>query len=291
MDAVATDAVHAGGESLAELEITCRALLGRPHGREGQVGAGIDCPEVGRGHAEPELAVMVGGKQEAGAALHRRVGIGEVGQVEYRDGAELQARILVVDGVFVVVVLGLARHDLPHRLAAGRGAGLAGGVARMLVDGDAVDIAAGILGGDRHVVGEQRRHMLGEAFLEGVLQRRRVGLEHVAVGLPEDDRAVGREGLVLHVVDHLGGGQDIGAIGQLHRAGGGGDLGAVVIGQGVGDDVDMGSLRHCAGVGSDEVRLVIDVGVGDANRQRQASSRKHAEETNMQPPHPCIALV
>ena len=74
-------------------------------------------------------------REEAGLALHRRIGRPEIRHVGDRDAAELERRVLVVDRPLFVVVDDARRLHLPQRRPLGvLLAGLAGGVGAALED-------------------------------------------------------------------------------------------------------------------------------------------------------------
>ena len=243
VDAVSADAVNAGLQAMAPFEIGQYALLGRPHRREGQILVRRHRPEIRRRHAQPKGPAMKRRQQEAAAALHRWIGVGQIGRIENRNAADLQPGIAVIDRVLFHVVLGLARHDLPQRTPTFIDTGLAGGIVGLFINGDAVFITAGIARGDGDIVGQQRLDVTGEAFPEFIVKFGEIGFEHIAIGFAQHDRAIGAELAALHVVDDAGGGQHIRPVGQADESRGGGDLGLAVKGQAAGHHVDAGALR------------------------------------------------
>ena len=125
--------------------------------------------------------------------------------------------------------------------------------------------------------------MARKALAEGVLQLREFRFQHIAVGLPQYDRAVGVEGAVAHVVDDPGRGQHIGAVGELHGARGGRHVRPAVIKELVGHPVDACALRDGFIDGRHEFRGILHARLGGGREQGKAGSGHQAENADMHP--------
>ncbi len=202
------DRVFAVGDLLAPVALPQHALLGHVAGVEREIVARIEREIVGDlGEGAELLGVAVLGHQEAAFALHRRIGMLEVGHVEDRLAEYLEVRILVGDRRGRLIVDDLGSADAPQR----RNAVLAlTGRERALRELGNVTLAAlGTLGRNARVIAGDDRQRLHEAVAEIVGQRVAVGADDVAVDVLELDVARGGERVGALVVDDLVGRQDV----------------------------------------------------------------------------------
>src|SRR6185312_392139 len=180
-------------EALAILGAEILAALGGEHRPERCVLVLVDRPEIGNAEVEAVGARIADARREKAAlALHRRVGMREIGGVEDRDAVDLHHRVAVLDDLLLLVADDLLGLDLPHRRARRiLAAGLAGRVnAAADLDAIPLDAPRGVAGQPR-AVGQQHAQIADEAIAQIVVQLDEIGEDHVAGGLEQTDMARG----------------------------------------------------------------------------------------------------
>ena len=169
--------------------------------------------------------------------------------------------------VFCLFIVDRSRcRDFPKRRASVSGAILARRVACVLINRDAAFLPLGVFRRNCHIIGEKQTQVPGKTFLELVLQIGGFGLHDIAIGLAQLHRAIGLEAVAILVIDNLGGHQDIGSIGNSHRARGGGELAFAFKRDAVRHHVDARSGYGFFQYWVDE--LFFDDGLGERSRQK-----------------------
>ncbi|MHC2947562.1 hypothetical protein ACVIJX_004710 [Bradyrhizobium diazoefficiens] len=205
VDAVSTDLVGAAHQALAELRLEQHALPGGDARVEGHVHIGRDRPVERDLHAVAVARVRGEARhQEAGLALHGRVGRREVGHVSERHAEELELRRLEVQHLLLLVVDDAGTLDLPERwllrIVLARSAGRVDAVLEHGV------VAAGTVGarcGHPCPVGGIDPERTDESVAIVVGQIDRLGIGDLALGIRHADVAFGMEPLGLLVVGDL----------------------------------------------------------------------------------------
>ena len=180
--------------------------------RQGEVVWGLD--------GQPENAVLAEGRhQDAGAALDRRIRVGEVGRVEDRDAGQLEEGVVIDDVLGGLVVNDASRRDLPERR---RGRVRAKRAWREHRPVEYRAIASGpsaALRRDQRVVDQPRAQLCGDALPKVAAQGDAVGEQRVAGGLEQGHVAFGLHYVGVAVVAQRVREQAPLAAGDLHVAG------------------------------------------------------------------------
>ncbi len=202
------DGVLTVRELVAEVTLPEDALLGPILRVEGEIVIGRQGKIVWHLDAEPERArVGVAGRQEAGPALDRWVGVLEVGDVQHRHAEELKLCVLVADGGFALVVNDAGRADAPQRWHAG--IILTGCEFAAFVLGHVAFAAAGAIGGNARVIAQDDAQRLHKGVPEIVEGFEAVRPRDAAVGVLQLGIALGEQLVDALVVDHPLGGQNV----------------------------------------------------------------------------------
>ena len=215
---------HAGIEPLRVAHVDDRVHARADHGRDDQVGGGVEREEVRLlvDEASTPRILDLGG-QEARPARRRRVGVPEDGRVENRYAEHADHRVAVVDHLMLAVLDDPAGADRPARRLGGAilradVAGGVDGVVQLVDDVVAPYRGAGGQGGVARLAG-------GEAERDGgaelVVQRDVVAVDHRLIridhhGVADRVRCAG-DG----VVDQLVGAQGAALVAGLDVTGGG----------------------------------------------------------------------
>jgi hypothetical protein len=125
--------------------------------------------------------------------------------------------------------------------------------------------------------------MAGETLAEFVVQLGEIRFHHIAVRFLQNDRPIGGEGAALHVIDHLGGRQHIGAVGQLDGARGRRHFRLSVVEELVGHHIDAGALGDRLVGGGDEFRRVRHARLGRDREKRHTRSSHQAQNADLHP--------
>ncbi|MFK4683386.1 hypothetical protein ABIF39_005143 [Bradyrhizobium diazoefficiens] len=296
VDAVGADLIGAVDQALTEFALQQRALSRHEARGEGCVHVGRDRPIIGNFGAEAGVrrAGEVAGHQEAGLALHGRVGRREIGHVGDRHAEEFELRRLEVQHLLLLVVDDARTLDLPQRrllrIVLARRAGRVDAVVEHRV------VAAGPVGtgrGHAGLVGGVHAQRIDETVAVIVREIHDLGIGDLAVGIRHADVAFGMEPLGLLVVDDLVG-LDAGAVVEQLDVTDRGDARIVVV------VVDLGRLnQHLVVVGglrrlrARRQRIIGELGRGRRHgcNVDQPAERDGSDDGEQKPAHGQAAPV
>ena len=231
IDAAGADRIGAVNQPLAKLGAHQHTLAGQNAGRERRIVIGgqrpiirnLDAKTVGGAAADER-------HQEAGLALHGRIGRGEVRHIGDWLAEELQARILEIDHLLAGVVDHPRRLDLPQRRLFGIVlASLAGGVHAAVHHGEGAARPIGAGGRHARLVGRVETQRIDEAVPEIVAEIECIGVGNPAVRLGDTYVAFRLHALGGLVVGHLVGLDGGAVLIDLHIADSGDALVVVVV--------------------------------------------------------------
>ena len=283
MDAIGADFIRTVDETLAEIDLTEHALPRHDAWRNGHVVVRRDRPvEWNLRAVAGERIVARPRHQEAGFALHGRVGRREIRQIGERLTEELHLRIFEVEHLLGLVVDDARGLHLPERRTFGMiAAGGAGGIGAALEDGDIAIAAVSARRRHARFVRRIETQRIDEAVAIVVGKVEQVGVHHLAVGLGETDVAFGVKAFGLLIVDDLVGLECRAVVVDLHVADGGDAVVVVVV-------IDLERLHeHLPVIGVLVLRrfrhrgtLVVDEIVGGGRGGTGQGKRARAEHQN-----------
>ena len=197
---------------------------------EQEVVRGRQCEIIGDLHCGPERRrAAVARHQEAGAALHRRIGVLEERQVRDRQAEQVERCVLIGERSRLLIVDDAGRGNTPQRRHAG--CGFARRVFGVRELGDVSILADGPTGSDPGIVGADDAEGFDEAVLEVVGDVDPVGMRERPVGVLDCDIACCRQRVGCLIVDHLVGRDRISVVIKFDIAFGDHTVARCVVGQ------------------------------------------------------------
>ncbi len=203
---------------VTEFRLGHRPLARGEQRRQGDVHVRLKVNEIGHFDKIAEFGGIADrGRQEAGFALHRRIGMREIRQIDHRHAEDFEAGMAVADGLVRLVVDDLAGLQLPARGVAFL-ADLTRAVDGFFQDRHAVFLAHGAGGGEPGVFVEHEAQALDDAAFEFAGDVDPLGIDRRTVFLNEAHIAGGDQGAGAFLVSDRVGAQDPAVLAGLHIA-------------------------------------------------------------------------